>query len=95
MSDRLVSLVVDSGGNSQRLSAVTTSQQTNAIAATYALVFATAPVFVRQGSNPTAVTTGADLFLAANVHYRLALTPGNRLAFAATSAADVYVTPGG
>lgn len=94
MSERLVSVVVDAGGASQKLTAVTTSQQTAAIGAGYALVYATAAVFVRQGANPTAVTTGADLYLAGNVHYRLAVAPGSKLAFAAASAADIYITPG-
>lgn len=94
MEAREVSIVVDEGGRSQKLSAVTASTQTNVINSDYALVFATVPVFVRQGSNPTAVTTGGDIFLAANVHYRLNVTRGNKLAFASTSVADIYVTPG-
>lgn len=94
MSERLVSVVVDAGGASQKLTAVTASQQTAAMSAGYALVYATASVFVRQGANPTAVTTGADLYLAGNVHYRLAVTPGSKLAFAASNAADIYITPG-
>jgi hypothetical protein len=95
MNSQDISIIVDEGGRSQRLTAVTTSQQTTTINSDYALVYCTAPCFVRQGSNPTAVTTGADIFLAGNVHYRLNLPRGAKLAFAAPSAADVYVTTGG
>lgn len=95
MENREVSIVVDEGGRSQLLSAVTTSTQTSAINSHYALVVATAACFVRQGSNPTALTDGTDIYLLPNTHYRLNLKPGNKLAFAAGASANIYVTPGG
>lgn len=94
MEAREVSIVVDDGGKSQLLSSVTTSQQTAVIKSSFVLVYANGPVFVRQGSNPTALTDGTDIYLAANVHYRLNVTPGNKLAFAASAAANIYITPG-
>lgn len=94
MESREVSIVADEGGRSQLLASVTASTQSAVINAPYALVFCSAATFVRQGSDPTAVTTGADIYLAPNVHYRINLKPGNKLAFAALAASNVYVTPG-
>lgn len=95
MNNQETSIVVNEGGRSSLLSAVTTSQQSAVMNADYVYVFATAACFVRQGSNPTAVTDGTDIYIPANTPLRLNITRGNKLAFAASSSANIYLTPGG
>lgn len=85
-----------SGGQSESVDAVTTgSVQTSQINTETVLVHPTVDIYFRQGSNPTAVNTGADQFLAAGSTYRLTgITPGNKLAFYGVSTSGpVYITP--
>ncbi len=90
-----VSLVADSGGLSQAVALSTTSAQTAVLNCNYVLVELTAAGFYRQGANPTALSDGTDQYLAANVKYRVNITPGNKLAFKlATGTGTAYVTPG-
>ena len=51
--------------------------------------------FVRQGTNPTAVSDGTDQILFAGNQYRVSpCIPGNRFAFITSSGAgNVYLTP--
>lgn len=88
------------GGSSQVVAATTTSAQSAVIGAqatgvpVFAIVTATAPVFMRAGANPTALSTGVDHYLAANIPYRVEVQGGQRLAFITpTGTASVYITP--
>lgn len=90
-----LSIIVDEGGRSQAIAISGTSAQSTAINAEYVIVTLTAAAFVRQGSNPTATSDGTDIYLLADVTYRLNLTRGNKLAFKTTSATGTaYITPG-
>lgn len=87
------------GGNSQQVAATTTSAQSTVIGANvagvpvYVVVTTTAPVFVRSGTSPTAVNTGADHYIPANVPVRLSIIGGQRLAvITPTGTATVYIT---
>ena len=95
MEAREVSIVVDDGGRSQALSISSTSAQSNVLNADYALVTLTTAAFVRQGSNPTALSDGTDIYLMADITYRLNIRRGNKLAFKTTSSSGTaYITPG-
>ena len=90
-----LSVVVDDGGRSQAVSISGTSAQSTAINAEVALVTLTTPAFVRQDSNPTATADGTDIYLLADVTYRLNLKRGNKLAFKTSgSTGTAYITPG-
>lgn len=90
-----LSIVVDEGGRSQAVAVSGSSAQSAGINADYALVTATTPVFVRQGSSPSASSSGTDIYLLSNVSYRLNLKRGNKLAFCTSGATGiVYITPG-
>lgn len=92
-----LSIVVDSGGASQKVAISTTSAQSTAISTTDNTVLVTPDTtcFVRQGSNPTAVSDGTDIILLANNQYRLSIGKGNKLAFITASGSGfVYITPG-
>jgi hypothetical protein len=95
MEAREVSIVVDDGGRSQALSISGTSAQSAAINSSYALVTLSTPGFVRQGSNPSATNDGTDIYLLANVTYRLNVAQGNKIALRTSGAAGTaYITPG-
>lgn len=95
MEAREVSIVVDDGGRSQALSISSTSAQSAVINADYVLVTLTTPAFVRQGSSPTAVADGTDIYLLADLTYRLNIRRGNRLAFRTSGGTGTaYITPG-
>ena len=88
------SIDVSAGGTSQKVAISTVSAQSTAIAAPLALVSPTVDCFMRQGANPTATNDGTDQFLFAGYTYRVAMTAGNKLAFAAASGTgNVYITP--
>lgn len=90
-----LSIVIDDGGRSQALSISSTSAQSQVINADYVLVTLTTAAFVRQGSSPTATSDGTDIYLLADVSYRLNVKKGNRLAFKTVSATGTaYITPG-
>jgi len=104
MDAREVTLNVDTGGNSQVVaisgtsaqSAVLTSPDTNLNKSTLDVVCTpTVDCFVRQGSNPTALATGVDIFLVGGNTYRLSgILSGNKLAFKTGGATgNVYITP--
>ena len=89
------SVGVDDGGNSQALAISSTSAKSNTINADTVLVTLTTAAFVRKGADPTAVNTGADIYLMADVSYRLQVKPGTKLAFITSSASGTaYITPG-
>lgn len=96
-----ISLSLGEPGTSQALAISSTSAQSAAITPTSAVSPATVVVtptvdcFVRQGTNPTAVSDGTDMFLLASSSYRLSLPRGNKLAFkTVSSSGTVYITPG-
>jgi len=92
-------LPIGSGGTSQKLTTSATHVQsavvTNTETPVYYNVFATADCFVRAGTNPTALATGVDQFIPANLLFRLGpLKVGERFSFIAASTGGlVYLTP--
>lgn len=95
MNVQEISIIVDEGGRSQAVAISSTSAQSAVIKTNEIIATPTVDVFVRQGANPTATSDGTDTFLLASTSYRLAVTPGNKLAFKTASATGtVYLTPG-
>jgi hypothetical protein len=93
------SVLVDTGGASQKVAISTTSATSTAIQAPWAYVTPDVACFVRKGGSTgtiTAVSDGTDIYLIGNATQRLdGLTPGDRLAFiTATGTGNVYITPG-
>ncbi len=90
------SMVVKANGDSQAITVSGTSAQTNVFAHPgHVVVSPTVDVFVRAGTNPTALATGVDQFLFGGSAYRIHVDAGDRLAFIAVGAGGtVYVTPG-
>ena len=89
------SVSASAGGTSQKVAMSTVSAQSAAINAQVALVSPTEDCFVREGSNPTALSDGTDQFLFGGFTYRIAMSDGaNRLAFImASGSGTVYITP--
>jgi hypothetical protein len=95
MNVQEISIVVDEGARSQAVAISSTSAQSAVIKTEDVIATPTVDVFVRQGANPTAVSDGTDILLLASTTYRLAVKPGNKLAFKTSSASGtVYLTPG-
>jgi len=95
MNVQEISIVVDEGARSQAVSISSTSAQSAVIKTESVIATPTVDVFVRQGANPTALSDGTDILLLASTTYRLAVKPGNKLAFKTASASGiVYLTPG-
>lgn len=88
-------ITADNGGRSQQLAISTTSARSTAVNANTCLVHATTACFFRQGrSAPTALSDGTDMFLPANVTFRVSMVKGDMLAFkTATGTGTVYITP--
>lgn len=95
------SLNILEGGQSSSVAISTTSAQSAALSfpaaqAGYVLVTTDTNCFVRQGTNPTALSNGTDQILLANQTYRCWVNSGNKLAFiTASGTGTVYLTPGG
>jgi hypothetical protein len=90
-----LSIIVDEGGRSQAVSISSTSAQSAVINAEYAVVTLTTAAFVRQGLDPTALADGTDIYLLADVTYRLNVKRGNKLAFRTSGlSGTAYITPG-
>ena len=82
-------------GISQKVTVSTTSAQSAAIAANSVTIYATVNVYVRQGSNPTAVSDGTDQFIPAETFVSLeGLITGNKLAIIGEGSGIAYLTPG-
>ena len=89
------SMKVLNGGTSVAISISTTSAQSAAILTNSIVVYATVACWLRQGSNPTALSDGTDQYLPAEVQMRLVdITPGNKIAFKAATSGTVYLTQG-
>jgi hypothetical protein len=91
------SIIALSGGQSESVSISSTSAQSSAITAGWALVTPTVDCFFRAGANPTALSNGTDQILLGGNTYRVTgITSGHKLAFKTTAATGtVYITPGG
>lgn len=93
---QLTSISLGDPGKCQRISISGTSAQSAAIPSDNVLVYATTDCFVRQGSNPTALSDGTDQFVPAFSLFRLSIRRGSHLAFISTGGTGlVYLTPGG
>lgn len=91
-----LSLVVGTGGASQKLTTSTTSGQSAALVGPSAVVYSTVDCFIRRGSNPTATNDGTDLFVPANTLLRIeGYAVGEKLAVKnATASGTFYITEG-
>lgn len=100
MNVNQITLEVLSGGQSSKIAIGTTSAQTAAVTAVSGQAVVSVAFtpdvdcFVRRGTNPTAVSDGTDQFLLARTTYRCQMLPGEKLAFIASGAGNVYFTPG-
>lgn len=83
-----------SGGQSQVVTISGTSAQSSAITGSKTLYLcATADCFIRQGSNPTALSNGTDQFLPSYTPMRYAgFVSGNKVAVIGSSG-SLYITP--
>lgn len=85
---------IGAGGACQKVAMSTTSAQSAAINYGMVQITPSADCYVREGSNPTAVSDGTDQFLAANVPQVFLVTPGNKLAFiVASGTSSVHIAP--
>ena len=95
MSGITISCQVLPGGESTKISVSSVSAQSAVLTAESYLVTPDTTCFVRQGSNPTALSNGTDQILLANNTYRITpIVSGYKLAFITTAASGlVYLTP--
>lgn len=85
---------VATGGACQAVAISSTSAQSAAITGTLVHITPTTDCFVREASNPTALSDGTDEFLVAYVTQAKRITSGNKLAFKTVSATGtVYIAP--
>lgn len=90
-------MVIHSGGQSSKVAVSTTSAQSGLVGLRgNVVVTPDATMFVRRGSNPTALSDGTDQILLANTTYRFyGLKSDDKLAFImAVGTGNVYITPG-
>ena len=89
------SIKVLNGGESAAVSISASSAQSAALLTNRVVIYSTVACWIRQGSNPTALSNGTDQYIPAETMMRLTdITPGNKIAFIAGSAGTVYITPG-
>jgi hypothetical protein len=85
-------------GTSQLVSLGSSSEQSSALQATTTivqLVCDTTGCFVAFGANPTAVNTGASMYIPANVVVRVGVTGGTKIAaLQGGSGGKLYITEG-
>lgn len=104
MNTSEISIEILSGGQSSLISISTTSAQGPVVVAptnhpanvpVKCLITPTVDCYVRQGSNPTALSDGTDQILKANLTYRTEILPGNRIAaITASGTGSINFTPG-
>lgn len=88
------SLNVDAGNASQKVALSTSHAESTAISAPFLLLFADTACFIRAGTAPVALGTGADMYLPANIQYRCPWTDGNKIsAIALTGTGNLYISP--
>ena len=87
---------ISTGGTSQAIAVSATSVQSAVtVSAGPVVATPTVDVFVRRGTNPTALADGTDQILLAGYTYRIGgLVLGEKLAFISASSGTVYLTPG-
>ena len=89
------SLNLDEGGRSETVSMSTTSAQSSVITSGHVVLSVDTACYIRQGSSPTAVSTGADQYILADTMYRVKVKSGNKIAFIlGTGTGTAYITPG-
>ena len=93
-SIKQVSMSMLSGGQSQVVSISTSSAQSTAIPSGSAVLCSTVACWVRQGSNPTALSNGTDQYLPAGMPMRFTgINPGNKIAAISSESGSLYITP--
>lgn len=88
----------DAGGGSQLIAVSSTSAQSAVFSNhTASYMVCDVGVYVRQGTNPTAVNTGVDTYIPAGSWRLTNIQDENKLAFicAAGVSGNVWLTPGG
>lgn len=93
-----LSFTASLGGTSQKVafsatSAASTELGSGTGGSMTVLVTTDLDCFVRQGTNPTALSDGTDQFITANAIYRISVQRGNKLAFIGAAAGNAYITP--
>lgn len=92
-----ISFTADAGGNSQKVAFTNVSAASTALAAGTKEVLVTVdqPAFMRMSADPTAVADGTDMYLNANVMYRVTVVGGMKLAFirATANSGNAWITP--
>jgi hypothetical protein len=89
------SLTITGGNDSQTVAMSTTSAQSTALNSESIVVYVSADCFARAGTNPTALSTGVDVFLVGGNQYRCPWKPGDKLALiVASGTGTAYITPG-
>lgn len=92
-SGKATSFSVNAGNTSAAVGISNVSAQGPVHTSTSVLVSPTVDCFVRQGANPTALSTGVDMFLFGGFTYRLQVIIGQRLALIGPGAGTAYITP--
>jgi hypothetical protein len=87
-----ISLTANAGGLSTKLAISAVSAQSIACTGSSVVLTPDTTCFFRMGANPTALADGTDQILLANNTYRVTVSPGQKLAFIAGAAGNVYIT---
>ena len=88
------SMVALKGGTCSTVAVSGTSAQSAAITSGKVVIYSTVDMYLRQGSNPTALATGVDQFIPANTMLRIVdIENGNKLAFISGTSGTVYISP--
>ena len=89
------SVVALTGATCEAIAISTTSAQSSAITSGRVVLYSSVECFFRQGSNPTALSTGVDQILPASTMLRVVdIESGNKLAFkTASGTGTVYIAP--
>lgn len=91
-----ISLVPNVGGLSESVAVSAVSAQSSVFSTTgleFVNLYSTIDVFMRMGTNPTALATGVDQYVPGGNLVRVGPIPPNyRLAFIAAGAGTVYIT---
>lgn len=85
------------GGGSQKIAVSSTAAQSTAFSDhTYVYICNDVGVYVRQGTNPTAVNTGVDMYLPEGTWRITNVQDENKLSFICASgvSGNVWITPG-
>lgn len=86
---------VDFNGTFQTVTYTSTAGQSAAFttATTMVMLVATTACFIKRGTNPTATTSDADIYLPANLPFFLPVKPSTKVsAIQATAAGSLYIS---